>query len=180
MKGFAFAISLFAAAACTTTPAEPGEPGEPGAAEPAISTAISALGNACTIQCRNSYMQCNSVCERFPRPNCEENCDARFANCMRACGCPFSEEFDRTSFDHAEQTNSFLCVGPTSGSGFTHRRINIFNRTDRIRRTLGCDGLTTETVLSSNVFFAGPCYNRLFPDQSCPFPQASPQALCIL
>jgi hypothetical protein len=181
MKRYALAISLFAAVACTTTPADPGETAAPGeAAEPATSTAISELGNLCTIQCRNGYTQCNSACLRNPNPNCETNCDTRFLNCMRVCGCPFSEEFDTFSHDHSEQTNEFLCIGPATGPGFTYRKINMFTRRDHIRRTLGCDGLTTETVVSSTVFLDGPCYRSLFPASSCPFPQVSSNAVCIL
>jgi len=166
-------MCLFAMVACTETPAPPGD-----RSEPATSTEISALGNACTIQCRNANIQCNSVCLRNPRPNCEENCDTRFLNCMRSCGCPFSEEFDVTSFDHSTPTNTFVCVGPPNRNGFTYQRYDWFGRTDHKRRTLECDGTTTETTLSSTVFFDGPCYRKLFPDQGCTLTQVSVEQIC--
>src|SRR6185503_1761357 len=163
MERYALVISVFAAA-CTATPAEPGEPAEP---EAATATAVSELGNACTIQCRDAYTRCNAACLRNPNPNCETSCDSRFLNCMRVCGCPFSEEFDRTVFDHSEPTNTIVCVGPPLGNGFSYRKINMFSRTEHVRRTLDCDGLTTETVLSSTVFPSGTCYSSLFPAQTC-------------
>lgn len=165
MRQYVFAI--FAITACTTPPAEP-----------EASQATGELGSSCTLQCSNAQLQCEATCERFPRPSCEENCDTRFDNCMHACGCPFTEEIDRTSFDHADATASFLCVGSFPNPGKRYQVYNFFDRTDHVRRTLQCDGSTTETVLSSTVTAAGQCTHKLFPDQTCPQATISPNGLC--
>jgi hypothetical protein len=158
------------AAACATPIETPDQP--------ATSSETSALGNACSVSCRNASIQCNATCDRFPRPNCEENCDQRFSNCMHVCGCPFTDTFDRVSPDHADATSTFICVGPLNSSGVVYQRYNTFVRTDHIQETLQCDGLTTQTVLSSTVSSAGPCYHRLFPDQTCVLTQTTTAGLC--
>lgn len=77
MKLCVLAMCLFAAAC--VTPIETPEP-------PATSSDSSEIQNACTVSCNNAWLQCNAVCERFPRPNCEESCDQRLANCLAVCG----------------------------------------------------------------------------------------------
>jgi hypothetical protein len=99
---------------------------------------------------------------------------------MHACGCPISQEFDRVSFDHADPTNTFICVGPVFGSGVVYQQYNTFQRTDHIRDTLQCDGTTTETVVSSTVTSSGSCFHRLFPDVSCGLTQTTGAGLCTL
>lgn len=150
------------------------------AAEPETSMAVSELGNACTLQCRNGNIQCNATCERFPRPNCEENCDARLLNCMRACGCPFHENFDRVFADHSEPTNTFICVGNRGNLGVRYRVHNLFNRVEHWRRTLQCDGLTTESLVSTEIVFDGTCTSRIFPEISCTPLDTSGEGLCVL
>lgn len=173
-----FVVCLIAIAACAQGPGGSSDRESSDRSEPDTSVVSSELGNACTIQCRNANLQCNSVCERFPRPNCEENCDARFLNCMRACGCPFTEEFDRTVGDHADPTNQFICVGDVPRAGLTYQVYNTFIRTEHVRRTLSCDNVTSEVVLSSVVSPSGPCSHRLFPDLSCPRSDFFPQSIC--
>lgn len=164
-------LAMCLTAAACATPIGTADP-------PATSSETSELVTACTVQCNNAWLQCNSVCERFPRPNCEESCDQRLSNCMQACGCPISQESDRVSFDHADPTNTFLCVGPVFGSGVLYQQYNTFQRTDHIRDTLECDGTTTETVVSSTVTSSGTCFHRLFPDLSCQPTQSSGAGLC--
>ena len=159
MKLCVLAMCLLTAAACATPIGTSGEP--------ATSSETSELGNACTVSCNNASTQCFATCDRFPRPNCEENCDTRFSNCMHACGCPFSDTFDSTSFDHADATSTFLCVGPVNSSGVVYQQYNTFQRTDHVQETLQCDGTIVDTVLSSTVTSSGACYHRLFPDVSC-------------
>jgi hypothetical protein len=148
------------------------------AVEPATSVATADIGTACTNQCTNAANQCQATCDRFPRPNCEENCDNRFSNCMHACGCPISNEFDQVSLDHTDPTNQFLCVGPINANGLSYQKYNLFQRTDHIRETLQCDGLITQTVLSSTVSSAGPCFHKLFPNAPCFPTQSSGVGLC--
>lgn len=168
MRNWIFAIFAIVTTACAAPPAEP---------EP--ETATSELGNSCTLQCNNAQLQCESTCERFPRPGCEDSCDTRFINCMHACGCPFTEEFDRTTFDHADATSTFPCAGTFPNPGKRYQAYNLFNRVDHVQRTLQCDGSTTETVLSSSVVAAGQCSHKLFPDQACS-PVTVPLAgLCV-
>lgn len=162
MKSIVLATCLIATAACTEVTTEPFAP------EETASVAVSELGNACTLQCRNAWLQCNATCDRFPRPGCEENCDARLVNCMRVCGCPFVEEFDRVVADHVEATSTFLCVGDFPNPGLVHQVFNLFKRTERVRRTLQCDGAISETVLSAVVSSDGQCASRLFPPVGCP------------
>jgi hypothetical protein len=170
MKRIACSICLMAAAACASVTGSP----EP----PATSSDVSELGNSCSVSCNNARTQCEATCERFPRPNCETSCDQRFSNCMHACGCPFSEESDHVSFDHADPTSTLLCVGPFNARGVYYQQYNTFQRTDHVRDTLQCDGTFTEIVLSSTVSAAGPCFHRLFPDSPCPQSQTSATGLC--
>ena len=178
MQSRLLVVFLIAAAACAQGPGEPTDRESSDRSAPETSVVSSELGNACTIQCRNAQLQCDSTCERFPRPSCEENCDARFGNCMRACGCPFTEEFDRTVGDHADPTSQFLCVGDVPKPGLRYQVYNTFTRTEHVRRTLDCEGFTSEVVLSSVVSPSGPCSHRVFPDQSCSRSDFFPQSIC--
>jgi hypothetical protein len=159
-------------AACAANPAPPALD------EPTTSMATSEVTNACANQCNTASIQCFATCDRFPNPNCESRCDQRFANCMQACGCPFNSEFDRVTFDHAVAVNTFVCIGPLNHAGVYYQQYNEFQRTDHVRETLQCDGLTTQTVLSSTVSPAGPCLVRLFPDVSCPISQLPSPGIC--
>jgi hypothetical protein len=156
MKSRVFAIYLVAAGACATATPD----------QPTTSSNTAALGNACTIQCNSASIQCNATCDRNPRPNCEQNCDQRLANCMQACGCPFSEDTLQTTFDHLESTTTTLCVG-TGTSGLAYRVYSIFNRTDDIRTTLQCDGTTTSGVVSSTITQSGTCDGAVSPAMTC-------------
>jgi hypothetical protein len=108
----------------------------------------------------------------------KRNCDTRLANCLRACGCPFVEEFDRVTLDHADPTSTLLCVGNIPNPGVLYQVFNTFKRTDHVRQTLQCDSTLTEVVLSSVVSPNGACTHRLFPDQSCFHSTVLPQGLC--
>jgi hypothetical protein len=157
MKVCGFIIYLAAAAACAAA-ASPDQP--------TTSSSTAALGNACTIQCNNASIQCNAVCDRNPRPNCEENCDQRLSNCMQACGCPFSQDTFQTTFDHLQPTTTTLCVG-TGTSGLAYRVYGMVNRTDDIRTTLQCDGTTTSSVVSSSFTQSGTCDGAISPATTC-------------
>lgn len=172
MNRIAFSMCVMAATACAGVSSSP----EPAA----TSTEVSELGNGCSVSCNNARAQCEATCERFPRPNCEENCDQRFSNCMHVCGCPFNEESDHVSFDHAEATSTFICVGPFNARGVYYQQYNTFQRIDHVRDTLQCDGTITETLLSSTVSPAGACFHRLFPDTACPLSQTTGAGLCTL
>ncbi len=174
MKSKVVVMCVMVLAACATQASEPLVSSE----EPDPASVESELGNACTLQCGNANLQCNATCERFPRPGCEESCDTRLANCLRSCGCPFTEDFTRVVFDHATATNNFLCVGSFPGAGVAYQVFNLFKRTEQVRRTLQCDNTTTETVLSSVVSPDGSCTHRLFPDQPCGQATTSPTGLC--
>ena len=170
MKTGVLSLCLIAVTACASALESP---------EPlATSSAASELGNGCSVSCNNARAQCEATCERFPRPNCETNCDTRFSNCMHVCGCPFNEEFDRVSFDHADAVNAGLCVGPFNKPGVFYQQYNLFDRTDHVRDTLQCDGTITEAVVSSTVSSAGPCFHRLFPDSPCGISNATTTGLC--
>lgn len=172
MKTGLLSMCLIAVTACSAVADSP----EPAA----TSSATSELGNSCTVACNDARLRCEATCERFPRPSCEENCDQRFSNCMHVCGCPFNEEFDRVSFDHADATQLFLCVGPIGKQGVSYQRYDLFDRVDHVRDTLQCDGTTTETVVSSTVISAGPCFHRLVPDFVCGPTDVTTPPLCTL
>jgi len=157
MKPTLFAVCLIAIAACA---------GAPPPDQPATSSDTAELGNACTIQCNTASQQCNAVCDRNPRPNCEQNCDTRLTNCMQACGCPFSQDTFQTTFDHLEGGNITTCVG-TGFNGTRYRLYGVFSRIDDIRQTLQCDGTTTSAVVSSTVALTGNCYGAIPPGVPC-------------
>jgi hypothetical protein len=159
MKLCVLALCLLTAAACAT-PIGAADP-------PATSSETSAIGNACTQNCFNASNQCFATCDRFPRVNCEDNCDQRFTTCMQTCGCPVSTTFDQVSFDHADATSTFLCIGPVNSTGVFYQKYNTFQRTDHIQESVECDGNLVDTVLSSTVTSSGACYHRLFPDVTC-------------
>jgi hypothetical protein len=157
MRACGFIICLVTAGACAAT-ATP---------EPSTtSSSTAALGNACTIQCNNASIQCNAVCDRNPRPNCEDNCDQRFSSCMQACGCPFSQDTFQTTFDHLVPTTTTLCVG-TGTSGVAYRVYGMVNRTDDTRTTLQCDGTTTTSTVSSTFTQSGTCDGAISPAMAC-------------
>jgi hypothetical protein len=173
MKIYSLVMCVTVLAACTAGPGA-----QPGDSEVAISSDTSEITNACANQCTTNLAQCEANCNRFPNPFCESRCDQRFANCMRACGCPFVEEFDRISPAPSVPTNTFLCVGPRGGSGFRYRQINTFVRIDRIRQVLQCDGSITETVISSTIGSTGACYILVVPEEGCAPTQVSEVGPC--
>jgi hypothetical protein len=183
MRRFAIAVFLTMMTACAIEDTGSSDSGEPEVsapvAEPETSSTSASLVNACANQCRNSSNQCFATCDRFPNPFCESRCEQRFANCMQACGCPFSAEFTRITIDHVVPRGIFLCVGPAAAPGFVHQVYDMFQRTERVRETLQCDGLTTEVVLSSTVSPAGTCNRRLFPDVPCASSTVPVANICV-
>lgn len=153
MKTACFALFLSLICACATPPEEPR-----GTEAPPTATRTAALGNACTTQCGSAASQCNATCDRFPRPNCEQNCDARYLNCMTACGCPLSTTYDVTVFDHDVLLSDGLCVGRLNKPGILYREYQHYTRTDHYRETLACDGTTTTTLDSSTLNAPTTCY----------------------
>lgn len=162
MKIYSLVMCVVVIAACAT-----GSGPLPDDTEPAASSDTSEITNGCANTCFSNLAQCEANCNRFPNPFCESRCDQRFANCMQACGCPFVEEFDRISPLPSVPTNTFICVGPSSGSGLRYRKIDTFVRIDRIRQVQQCDGSITETVISSTIGSTGSCYVVVVPAQTC-------------
>jgi hypothetical protein len=135
---------------------------------------------ACTQTCWNNWRTCDSFCLSRPRPNCEENCEARYNLCMANCECPTTS--DSTAVTIIPQTyTGQACVqdGPNSPTNAWFDRYTSQYKTTTTRRTENCDGSVTYTVVNVT-YSAGPyCYRQPVFPSSCSFREAYWATACI-
>ena len=118
-----------------------------GVQAPARSSALSAAINpvACVQGCEDAWRVRERFCERFPRPNCEEQNDSRLTLCLQTCGCPVAIREVRvvTTFVGDSLPPQLVCLidSPRPVDGHYYDRRSKLFRKEHYNEVVSCDGI---------------------------------------
>jgi hypothetical protein len=138
----------------------------------------------CVHDCEEAWRARMNICERFPRPGCEEFADSRLTACLQVCGCPVAiREVQVVETYVGDNLPPQLVCLHEGGEPFTvghywHRRSRLFRR-DHYNEVVYCDGVHRHELGSVDYRVDG-CIQRdpSHPGICLPRGEAGPEARC--
>ena len=138
---------------------------------------------ACVRDCEQAWLARQAICERFPRPNCEEQSDGRLTLCLQVCGCPVAIREARVDTTYVGEAvpPQLVCLrdGPRNVDGhYYDRRQRLFKK-EHYNEVVYCDGIH-RIELGSVDYFTDRCIQRnaSYPGPCLPVGESGPELRC--